>query len=134
MFKQLMRLSFRHIRLGGMLEFSHSQQGNLMKQFYVHVRLFEATVEQAKKFEEFMANFLYAKTIEAHEERLRLLPGGYIFNSTMNCQNVADQTYSIASSAGVNAHIFVCEFEQSASLLPSASLVGNDFGHRDPTS
>lgn len=31
-----------------MLEFSHSQQGNLMNQFYVHVRLFEATVEQAK--------------------------------------------------------------------------------------
>lgn len=32
-----------------MLEFSHSQQGNLMNQFYVHVRLFEATAEQTKK-------------------------------------------------------------------------------------
>lgn len=31
-----------------MLEVSHSQQGNLMNQFYVHVRLFEATAEQTK--------------------------------------------------------------------------------------
>lgn len=44
-----------------MLEFSHSQQGNLMNQFYVHVRLFEATAEQAKKFEELMLNFHYRK-------------------------------------------------------------------------
>lgn len=105
-----------------------------MSQFYVHVRLFDATAEQTKKFEEFMANFLYMKTTKEHEERLRLLPGGYIFNSTMDCQNVVDQTFAIASSAGVNAHIFVCKFEQSAYLLPSASLVGNDFVHRDLTS
>lgn len=45
-----------------MLEFSHSQQGNLMNQFYVHVRLFEATAEQTKKFEELMLNFHYRKT------------------------------------------------------------------------
>lgn len=40
---------------------------------------------------------------------------------------------SIANSVGVNANIFVCKFEQSAFLLPSAALVGNDFVYRDPT-
>lgn len=55
-----------------MLEVSHSQQGNLMNQFYVHIRLFEATAEQTK-----------------------------------NLKNLC--------------------------LLPSASLVGNDFVHHDLT-
>jgi hypothetical protein len=116
-----------------MLEFSHSQQGNLMSQFYVHVRLFEATAEQAKKFEELMLNFLYQKTIKESDEDCRLIPDGYILKSTMNCQQIVDQTFAIASSAGVNANIFVCKFEQSAHLLPSAALVGNDFAHHDLT-
>ncbi len=117
-----------------MLEFSHSQQGKLMNQFYVHVRLFEATDEQTKKFEEFMLNFLYQKTInESEDSCCRLLPEGYILKSTMNCQQILDQTFSIANSAGVDANIFVCKFEQSACLLPSAALVGNDFVYRDLT-
>lgn len=117
-----------------MLEFSHSQQGKLMNQFYVHVRLFEATAEQTKKFEEFMLNFLYQKTIkDSDDSYCRLPPEGYIHNSTMNCQQIVDQTFAIANSAGVNANIFVCKFEQSASLLPSAALVGNDFVYHDLT-
>lgn len=72
-----------------MLEFSHSQQGNLMNQFYVHVRLFEATAEQTKKFEELMLNFLYQKTIkESDDSCCRLIPEGYILKSTMNCQQI----------------------------------------------
>lgn len=105
-----------------------------MNQFYVHVRLFEATAEQTKKFEEFMLNFLYQKTInESEDSCCRLLPEGYILKSTMNCQQILDQTFSIANSTGVDANIFVCKFEQSACLLPSAALVGNDFVHRDLT-
>lgn len=115
-----------------MLEFSHSQQGNLMSQFYVHVRLFEATDEQTKKFEEFMLNFQYQRTIkESDDNTCRLIPEGYILKSSMNCQQIVDQTLSIASNAGVNANVFVCKFEQSAHLLPSASLVGNDFAYSD---
>ena len=105
-----------------------------MNQFYVHVRLFEATAEQTKKFEELMLNFLYQKTIkESDDSCCRLIPEGYILKSTMNCQQILDQTFSIANSAGVDANIFVCKFEQSARLLPSASLVGNDFVHHDLT-
>ncbi|BDW58770.1 hypothetical protein PSI59_004027 [Escherichia coli] len=105
-----------------------------MNQFYVHVRLFEATAEQTKKFEELMLNFLYQKTVkESDDSCCRLIPEGYILRSTMNCQQILDQTFSIANSAGVDANIFVCKFEQSACLLPSASLVGNDFVHYDLT-
>ncbi|MBX4744241.1 hypothetical protein ACUXKK_004372 [Klebsiella aerogenes] len=105
-----------------------------MNQFYVHVRLFEATAEQAKKFEEIMLTFLYQKTIkESDESCCRLAPEGYILKSTMNCQQIVDQTFAIANSAGVNANIFVCKFEQSACLLPSAALVGNDFVYPDLT-
>ncbi|ECH9373715.1 hypothetical protein ZL54_17995 [Salmonella enterica subsp. enterica] len=104
-----------------------------MNQFYVHVRLFEATAEQAKKFEELMLNFHYRKTTKDDDGDCRLIPGGYILNSTMNCNNIENQTLSIANSVGVNANIFVCKFEQSAFLLPSAALVGNDFVYRDPT-
>lgn len=105
-----------------------------MNQFYVHVRLFEATAEQTKKFEEFMLNFLYQKTIKDSDDSCwRLVPGGYTLKSTMNCQQIVDQTFAIANSAGVNAYVFVCKFEQSASLLPSAHLVGNDFVHHDLT-
>lgn len=96
-----------------------------MNQFYVHVRLFEDTAEQTKKFEELMLNFLYQKTVkESDDSCCRLIPEGYILKSTMNCQQILDQTFSIANSAGVDANIFVCKFEQSACLLPSASLVG----------
>lgn len=103
-----------------------------MNKFYVHVRLFEATAEQTKKFEEFMLNFLYQKTIkESDDSSFRLIPEGYILKSTMNCQQIVDQTLSIANNAGVNANIFVCKFEQGAYLLPSADLVGNDFAYRD---
>ncbi|WP_316434080.1 hypothetical protein [Klebsiella pasteurii] len=105
-----------------------------MNQFYVHVRLFEATSEQTKKFEEFMLNFLYQKTTKVHDDSCyRLLPGGWILNSTMDCDNIVKQTSSIANLAGVNADIFVCKFEQSACLLPSAALVGNDFVYHDLT-
>lgn len=38
-----------------------------MNQFYVHVRLFEDTAEQTKKFEELMLNFLYQKTVKESE-------------------------------------------------------------------
>lgn len=104
-----------------------------MNQFYIHVRLFEATAEQTKKFEEFMVHFLYQKTTKEHDESYRLIPEGYILKSTMDCQQIVDQTFAIANSAGVNANIFVCKFEQSASLLPSADLVGNDFVYHDLT-
>lgn len=104
-----------------------------MNQFYIHVRLFEATAEQTKKFEEFMLNFRYQKTTKEREDSWRLIPEGYILNSTMDCKNIVDQTFAIANNAGVNAHIFVCKFEQSASLLPSADLVGNDFVHHNLT-
>ncbi|HEC2581827.1 TPA: hypothetical protein R2K48_004414 [Raoultella ornithinolytica] len=105
-----------------------------MNQFYIHVRLFEATAEQTKKFEEFMVHFLYQKTTQERDEtRYRLIPEGYILKSTMDCQQIVDQTFAIANSAGVNANIFVCKFEQSACLLPCASLVGNDFVHHDLT-
>ena len=60
-----------------------------MNQFYVHVRLFEATAEQTKKFEELMLNFLYQKTIkESDDSCCRLIPEGYILKSTMNCQQI----------------------------------------------
>ncbi|EGD3972203.1 hypothetical protein IAL14_004319 [Salmonella enterica] len=104
-----------------------------MNQFYVHVRLFEATAEQTKKFEELMLYFHYRKTTKDDDGDCRLIPDGYILNSTMNCNNIVNQTSSIANSVGVNANIFVCKFEQSAFLLPSAALVGNDFVYRDPT-
>ena len=58
-----------------------------MNQFYVHVRLFEDTAEQPKKFEELMLNFLYQKTVkESDDSCCRLIPEGYILKSTMNCQ------------------------------------------------
>lgn len=105
-----------------------------MNQFYIHVRLFEAAAEQTKKFEEFMVHFLYQKTTQERDETCyRLIPEGYILKSTMDCQQIVDQTFAIANSAGVNANIFVCKFEQSACLLPSAALVGNDFVHHDLT-
>ncbi|WP_234083726.1 YmfI family phage protein [Enterobacter quasiroggenkampii] len=104
-----------------------------MSQFYVHVRLFEASAEQTKKFEELMLNFQYQKTIKESDDESRLIPEGYILKSTMNCQQIVDQTFAIANSAGVKANIFVCKFDQSAHLLPSAALVGNDFVHHDLT-
>ncbi|MFK3703946.1 hypothetical protein ACI2JR_03075 [Klebsiella sp. NPDC088457] len=104
-----------------------------MDHFYIHVRLFEATAEQAKKFEELMLNFHYQKTTKDSDGDYRLIPEGYILKSTMDCDNIVKQTFSIANSAGVDANIFVCKFEQSACLLPSAALVGNDFIHRDLT-
>ena len=104
-----------------------------MDKFYVHVRLFEATTEQSEKFHEFMLKFLYQKTIKDDDVDCRLMPESYILKSTMNCQQIVDQTFSIANSAGVNANIFVCKFEQSASFLPSAHLVGNDFVYHDLT-
>lgn len=67
-----------------------------MNQFYVHVRLFEATAEQTKKFEELMLNFLYQKTIkESDDSCCRLIPEGYILKSTMNCQQILDQTFPL---------------------------------------
>ena len=105
-----------------------------MDQCYIHVRLFEATAEQTKKFEEFMLLFLYQKTIKDSDDSFcRLTPEGYILKSTLNCQQIVDQTFAIANSAGVNANIFVCKFEQCALLLPSAHLVGNDFVYHDLT-
>lgn len=57
-----------------------------MNQFYVYVCLFEDTVEQIKKFEELMFNFLYQKIVKEFDDSCcRLILEGYIFKSIMNC-------------------------------------------------
>ncbi|MGR3754474.1 YmfI family phage protein [Edwardsiella anguillarum] len=94
-----------------------------MKQIYVHVQLFQATSEQAIKFKEVMRSFGFVDSIQDKDEKLQLPPNGYIGKSRLSCQGVVDQTFSIANTAGVNAHIFACEFERFSELLPGYGLV-----------
>ncbi|HBM7600284.1 hypothetical protein [Enterobacter asburiae] len=102
-----------------------------MANFYVHVRLFEANHEQELKFIEVMRKFHYQKIIEDSDgDHLRLLPGGYLIESSLDCNQIVNQTFSIANTVGVNADIFVCEFQRNSHQLPIASLVNNDYSNR----
>ncbi|MBW9707245.1 hypothetical protein FIA73_19775 [Escherichia coli] len=91
--------------------------------YYVHVQLFEATMEQEKKFETLMPNFKYSRMINEGDVEYKLLPRAYVIQSTLNSNQILEQTFSVANSVGVNAHIFVCPYDESATLLPCA-----DFG------
>ena len=93
-----------------------------MPKFYVHVSLFEATPEQGQKFDEIMSNFHYLKSIKEGDELYRLPPGGYVINSNVDCDHIVSLTFSIASTAGVNAHVFACIFNKHSSLLPVDTL------------
>lgn len=93
-----------------------------MKRIYVHVHLFQATPEQAIKFTEIMRNFGFLDSISDDDGKLQLPPGGYVGNASTTCKSVVDQTFAIANTAGVDAHIFACEFERSSDLLPGYGL------------
>ncbi len=93
-----------------------------MSKFYVHVRLFEPTKEQEQKFEAMMPNFSYSKTFIEDDIEFKLLPGAYIIQSSLNSKQILDQVSSIASSVDLNAYIFVCAFNESASILSCSEL------------
>ncbi|EOP6436601.1 hypothetical protein OCF24_RS26835, partial [Escherichia coli] len=97
----------------------HSKSIN---RYYVHVQLFEATMEQEKKFETLMPNFKYSRMINEGDIEYKLLPGAYVIQSTLNANQILEQTFSIANSVGANAHIFVCPYDESATLLPCADF------------
>ncbi len=48
--------------------------------YYVHVQLFEATMEQEKKFETLMPNFKYSRMINEGDVEYKLLPGHTLFS------------------------------------------------------
>ncbi|EHJ5404311.1 TPA: hypothetical protein LT055_003169 [Salmonella enterica subsp. enterica serovar Wedding] len=93
-----------------------------MKNHYVHVSLFNASSEQKIKFKEVMCHFGYRDFFNTGEDTWQLPPGGYIGKSTLNCQEVVNQTFSIANSVGLNAYIFTCEFQNAAELLPGYGM------------
>ncbi len=98
-------------------------QSKSINRYYVHVQLSEATMEQKKNFEILMPNFQYFRIVNEDDSEYQLLSGAYVIQSTLNAKQILEQTFSIANSVGVNAHIFVCSYNESATLLPCADLV-----------
>lgn len=93
-----------------------------MKRFYIHVQPFQASPEQVAKFKEIMSNFGFFDFLTEDNIDYQLPPGGFVGPSNAGGKNVLDQTFSIANTAGFNAHIFVCEFTKSAQLLPGYGI------------